>query len=162
MHSLADANTGKIYNDGDAIVDSGTSDTCFPSTAFKAIKSHFESLCKTTCLKGVCNCDTKKPVTQPIFESRCVQMSSEDRALYPDVEIEMNDGAIVTYKSDAYLRSGDVVGCDDDTYTIAISSCGSNGSGTILGDSFMMSYVTIHDRRSNRIGFLDLKNAKCP
>ena len=68
--------TGKVYNDGDAIVDSGTSDTCFSHTAFKAIKSHFESLCKTTCLTGVCTCDTKKPVTQPIFESRFVSRTT--------------------------------------------------------------------------------------
>jgi len=153
----------KVFNDGTAIVDSGTSDTCFSSTAFKAIKSHFGSLCKTTCLKGVCDCEAKKPLQSQIFESRCVRMNSEDRALFPDIKIKMNDGAIVSYTPDAYLRSGDVVGCDDeDLFTIAISSNGPDGSGSILGDSFMMSYVVIHDRRNHRIGFLELEDGKCP
>lgn len=155
----------KFFNDGTAIVDSGTSDTCFSSTAFKAIKSQFEDMCRTTCLKGICNCETKTPLREPIFESRCVHMTQQDIDLFPEIEMTMKDGAIVKYSPQAYLRSGDVMGCEDDTqYTIALSSSGPDGSGTILGDSFMMQYVVVHDRRQTpqRIGFLPIGDEKCP
>jgi len=153
------------YNDGDAIVDSGTSIVYFSSTAYKAIKSHFESLCSSRCLKGVCDCDAKKPLKNPIFADRCVQMSETERQAFPAVEIKFSDGARVAYDPDAYLRSGDTAGCDDGAYTISIDNGGSDGSGTILGDSFMMSYVVIHDRRGpkQRIGFVErAPGSLCP
>ena len=44
-----------VYNDGDAIIDSGTSDCCLASVAYDALKATLESYCSSTCLKGVCD-----------------------------------------------------------------------------------------------------------
>merc|ERR1712176_1201914 len=47
----------KMYNDGDAIVDSGTSDSCFSRTAMNALKKGFMSLCtmsEYSDLPGLC------------------------------------------------------------------------------------------------------------
>eukprot|EP00939_MAST-03C_sp_MAST-3C-sp1_P001316 g1316.t1 len=155
----------KTYNDGDAIVDSGTSDTCFSASAFRAIKENLEGLCTTTCLKGVCNCDDGKPLKNPIFENRCVALTKDERKSYPTIAIDFANGASVNFDPDFYLQGGDVLGCDDGEYTISISSCGPDGSGTILGDSLMMQYVVIHDRRENpsqRIGFVQRSGEQCP
>merc|ERR1711871_637455 len=56
----------KVYNDGPdgAIVDSGTQDVSLPTTAYSAIKSHLQNMCfKGACLKGICDCERKLPLT---------------------------------------------------------------------------------------------------
>merc|ERR1712224_632767 len=149
-----------VFNKGDAIVDSGTSDVCFPATAFTAVKGAFSSLCynSSTCLKGICDCHHHKPLTEPIFENRCVEMTAEEKAAFPVIEVAFGGGLVVPWKPEQYLRSGDTFNCDSPTaYTISISRGGKDGSGTIFGDTFMRGYTVIHDKRPpQRIGFAPL------
>lgn len=155
----------KIINDGDAIVDSGTSDVCLPQSAWKATKQHFSDLCsnKTVCLKGICNCDTHKPLENQIFENRCVEMDEEDRAVFPTITVLFEGGLTVPHPPSSYLRNGSQF-CTNSpsSYSIEISRCGPDGSGTILGDTFMRGFNVIHDRRSpQRIGFAPV-GSSCP
>ena len=141
-----------VFNDGGAIIDSGTSDCCVPQPAFKALKKSFRSLCASTCLKGICNCATKKPLTSTIFENRCVDMSKEDMALFPNITVMM-DGIPIEHRPEFYLQDGQVYCDNEDMYTISYSSCGASGSGSIFGDTFMQGFVTIHDIAGGRMGF---------
>ena len=150
-----------VYNDGDAIIDSGTSDCCLARFAFDALKATLASYCSSTCLKGVCDCDSGLPLENTIFENRCVDMNQEQREAFPDFTINMN-GVKVVHKSADYLQDGTVF-CDTGKYTISYSSCGGEGSGTILGDSFMQGVISIHDIENNRLGFLPRDSSKdCP
>ena len=154
-----------FYNDGDAIVDSGTSDFDLPETAIKTLKSRFGSLCATQCLKGVCDCDSRKPLARPIFESRCVEMDLADRDLYPTISVEFEGGLAVPYPPSSYLRNGSQF-CSGDPkqFTVEIESGGKDGSGTIFGDTFMRGFNVIHDRRTpQRIGFARVpRGGACP
>lgn len=152
------------YTDGDAIVDSGTSDTCFAKPAFVALRQAFEDLCAAgVCLKGICNCDEHRPLTNHgIFgERRCVHMDATEVASYPNVTLAFTDGAAVVSTPASYLRNDEWAACDENQYTIAFTSCGSAGSGTILGASFMLEHVVVHDRVKGRLGFLP-GVASCP
>jgi len=155
----------KVYNDGLAIVDSGTQDVNVPATAFTALKEHFEALChQGVCLKGVCNCDEKKPLTRPIFENRCDRMTQQEKDAFPVVEFKLTGGATVEYPPSNYLKNGAAF-CDKDSldhYTIAISSTGPDGSGSILGESLMEGYLIVHDRKNSRMGFQPVSEANCP
>jgi len=83
-----------VYQDGDCIVDSGTSDNGFPKSAMKKLKTTFASMCKTKCLKGICNCKTKKPLNKiDLFENKCVKMTDEDRAQFPDITLSFGTPA---------------------------------------------------------------------
>jgi len=153
-----------IYNKGDAIVDSGTSDVCLPHSAFEALKEAFVSICTngTACLKGICDCKTHKVLEKPIFEERCVQMTLKEREAYPMIEVEFEGGLVVPHPPSSYLRN-DTIFCDEDYWTIAIESEGRDGSGTIFGDTFMQGFNVIHDRRHpQRIGFAKVANGECP
>lgn len=151
-----------VYNDGTAIVDSGSSAVSIPETAFSALKSTFGKLCKTRCLKGVCDCTFKKPLQSTIFNGRCDLMSKQDIARFPDVQIKMEGGVVVDYNASDYLQTGTTFCDKGGFYTTAFSSM-SDGSGTILGDSFMKGYVVIHDRRApQRIGFAPVTDQNCP
>lgn len=154
-----------FYNDGDAIVDSGTSDFDLPETAMKTLKHHFASLCATQCLKGVCDCDSRKPLKVPIFENRCVDMELQDRDAYPTITVDFAGGLTIPYPPASYLRNGSQF-CSGDPkkFTIEIEAGGKDGSGTILGDTFMRGYNVIHDRRTpQRIGFAKVpRGGACP
>jgi len=158
--------SSKVYNAGMAIVDSGTQDVNFPATAFKAIKSHFAALCKdhSVCLKGVCDCKKHKALKNQIFENRCVTMTKAQRDVFPMIEIKMSGGVTVKHPPTNYLKNGAAF-CDsdnEDMYTVAISSSGPDGSGSILGESFMQGYLVVHDRQQSRMGFQPVSESNCP
>jgi hypothetical protein len=154
-----------VYNTGDAIVDSGTSDFNLPSSAMKSLKSGFAALCATHCLKGVCDCKAKTPLQRPIFESRCVSMEPADILLFPTIAVDFEGGLTIPYLPENCLRNGSQF-CNGDPkqYSIAIESGGKDGSGTIFGDTFMRGYNVIHDRRKpQRIGFAKVpRGGACP
>ena len=152
-----------VYNDGDAIVDSGTSDCCLPRPALDALKTTLASFCSDRCLKGVCNCESKKALRTTIFENRCVRMSPSDIDAFPDFSVQMGAGESVVHRAKDYLQSGAVYCDNKDMYTISYSNCGPTGSGTILGDSFMQGFITIHDVGNAKIGFKPRDSSEpCP
>ena len=153
-----------VLNDGDAIVDSGTSDVNLPASVLHAVRSSFGDLCsdRSMCLKGVCDCTQHKPLLNPIFDNRCVHMDSADRDAFPVIEVDFSDGLTVPYSPTKYLRSGAEFCDDEGQYTIAIESSGPDGSGTIFGDTFMQGFTVIHDRVKQRIGFAPVLGGKCP
>eukprot|EP00040_Diaphanoeca_grandis_P032856 m.199896 g.199896 ORF g.199896 m.199896 type:complete len:501 (-) comp32754_c0_seq1:416-1918(-) len=154
-----------VYNDGYAIVDSGTSDACFPHPAFVALKAAFTAQCATgVCLRGICDCKHNVPLETSIFENNCVSLTPQQLSLFPNITIAMDgEYAKIVQMPQDYLQSGAVF-CDDNEYTISWSNCGPTGSGTILGDTFMEGFVVVHDRRMpQRIGFLRTNTSTpCP
>jgi hypothetical protein len=159
-----------VYTDGEAIVNSGSTDkqveedTCFSNTAFKAVNNAFFDLCgsEDTCLPGVCYCNTLTKKSANLFNS-CVDMSPEGLAAFPDLTLVFADGAQVVHTAPFYVRN-DEWSCDGGMYFMAIESCGDDGSGTILGASFMGEFIVVHDNQpeeNRRIGFLGA-STDCP
>lgn len=152
-----------VWNNGSTIIDSGTTDSALPASGLKAIKNAFYDICsnKTTCLKGTCNCDTHKPLTKGIWESRCVQMSPDDIAQYPPIDFVMKDGVHLTITPQMYLKNSAIF-CDKGAYTITFSK-GADNDGTILGANVMQGYFVVHDRRPpGRMGFAPIGKRGCP
>jgi hypothetical protein len=152
------------YNKGDAIVDSGTSDVCFPDPAFNRIRKALAKMCSSTCLVGMCDCDNNTPLSSSssIFdEASCVPLTKAEFNRYPDITIIFSDGSEVVHSPAGYLRKDNWLCDDSNHYSIAISSCGPTGSGTILGASFMSEYLVVHDREKQRLGFIP-GHKSCP
>ena len=57
------------------------------------------------------------------------------------------------------MRNGGVF-CDSGVYTIGIDG-GSVTGGTLLGDTFMSSFLTIFDREHRQIGFVNSDEIEC-
>lgn len=155
-----------VYTDGDAIVDSGSQDLNLPISAYRAIKSTFASRCgkyRSECLKGVCNCETGEPLKTTIFGGvRCVLMTQQDIAQFPIIDLHMADGLVLAYPPTNYLKNGSAFCPDSNMYSIGVESGGDDSSGTIMGDTVMMNYVTIHDRVRSRMGFSPVDGTNCP
>jgi len=159
----------KKYTDGGAIVDSGTSDTCFSTTAFKALQRAFNELCRSgKKLKGLCNQRVNESLfargQKTIFEDKCVEMTAEERMMYPTVTLVYADGARTEHTPEGYLRN-DVWLCNGrgkgNQYSIAIADCGGDGEGTIIGDSLLTEHVVVFDRANSKVGFVP-GHPECP
>merc|ERR1711871_1903406 len=115
----------QVYNEGDAIVDSGSALVTLPKTAYNHIKKAFLKLCdEGVCMKGVCHCKEKRPLKTPIFSgssSRCVTMTPADIEAFPMVEFVFGGNVTVQYSPANYLKNGALF-CEGQTlnkYTIA-------------------------------------------
>ena len=60
-----------VYNGGQAIVDSGTTEYVMPNTAFTALRAAFTAMCATTPLVGVCNLPNG---TASLFDGGCFNL----------------------------------------------------------------------------------------
>lgn len=80
------------------------------------------------------------------------------------IDVHFAGGVVVPFPPSRYLQTG-AANCDGEgQYTIAISSEGPDGSGSIFGDVFMRGFTVVHDRRPpQRIGFAPLApDGLCP
>jgi hypothetical protein len=146
-----------VYNRGDAIVDSGSTSLTLPRTAFDAFRDTMLNSCSNneTQLIGVC-VDSEGRKIEPgrgIFEGLCYEMGEADVLKYPMLTVQLENNVDLVLKPNMYMRNGGVF-CDDGLYTIGIDS-GSVTGGTLLGDTFMSSFLTIFDRQNKNIGFVD-------
>ena len=146
-----------VYNRGDAIVDSGSTSLTLPRTAFDAFRDTMLNSCSNneTQLIGVC-VDSEGKKIEPgrgIFEGLCYKMGEADILKYPMLTVQLENNVDLVLKPNMYMRNGGVF-CDDGLYTIGIDS-GSVTGGTLLGDTFMSSFLTIFDRGNKHIGFVD-------
>jgi hypothetical protein len=139
-----------VYNRGDTIVDSGSTDLILPSTAFEALVKNLKHHCKTTRLAGLCG----EPQGKTILDGYCFQLSTKDLAAWPSLQIGL-DGVRLELPASTYLRQA----CDDggegggSAYFTASIDVGDDGDGTILGDVVMKPYNVIFDRARKRVGF---------
>lgn len=63
-----------VYNDGDAIVDSGTTYFYIPTKAWEAFMDALTAMCSSTNLVGVCGVSYK----DSIFDNYCFEMTSAE------------------------------------------------------------------------------------
>ena len=80
-------------------------------------------------------------------------MGEADILKFPMLTVQLENNVDLVLKPNMYMRNGGVF-CDDGLYTIGIDS-GSVTGGTLLGDTFMSSFLTIFDRGNKHIGFVD-------
>eukprot|EP00942_MAST-04A_sp_MAST-4A-sp1_P005555 g5555.t1 len=146
-----------VYNRGDAIVDSGSSSFTLPRTAFDAFRDLMLTYCNNsaTQLIGVCidNDGNKIEPGRGVFQGLCYEMNEDDISTYPILTIQLENNVDLLLKPQMYMRNGGVF-CDSRMYTIGIDS-GSVTGGTLLGDTFMSSFLTIFDREHRQIGFIN-------
>ena len=152
-----------VYNRGDAIVDSGSSSFTLPRTAFDAFRDLMLTYCNNsaTQLIGVCidNDGNKIEPGRGVFQGLCYEMNEDDISTYPILTIQLENNVDLLLKPQMYMRNGGVF-CDSRMYTIGIDS-GSVTGGTLLGDTFMSSFLTIFDREHRQIGFLNSDEIEC-
>jgi hypothetical protein len=144
-----------VYNRGDAIVDSGSTDITLPREAFDSFRDLMVEQCKKgKGLIGICQDEQGRKI-QPgrgLFAGLCYTMSDKDIQSFPTLHVRLSDDISLPIVPSMYIRSGASY-CDDlNQVGIAIDS-GAVADGTLLGDVFMQGYLTIFDRKHDKIGF---------
>ena len=133
-----------------------------PRTAFDAFRDLLYTYCDDDGrnsskgqLIGVCvdNNGNKIEPGRGIFEGLCYKMTVEDIMQYPIVSVQFDNNVVLNLKPINYMRDGGVF-CSNGEYTIGIDS-GAVSGGTLLGDTFMSSFLTVFDRENKQIGFID-------
>ena len=147
--------SSSIYNSGSTgtVVDSGTTDMIIPSTAFSALKVAMQNLCSSQFILGVCE------TQQTIFDGYCYSLTAAQLSTYPTIQVVLGQTSPITLSvpPTAYMVQGR---CQDSSfYALAIDSI-SDGEGTILGDVFMMNFMTVFDVENSQLGFAQASN--CP
>jgi hypothetical protein len=149
-----------VYNRGDAIVDSGSTDITLPRAAYDAFRGSMQHQCEETTtnnrsrLVGVCVDEKGKKLAKGsgMFYGDCFTLSMDDILAFPTLTFQLGGGVRLPLKPNMYIRSGASY-CDDlNQVTLAIDS-GAVADGTLLGDVFMQSWLTIFDRKHKRVGF---------
>lgn len=135
------------YNDGGAIVDSGTTFLLLPDKAWSAIRALFEKNCSSNNLHGVCDVSSG----QSLFDGACYRMTSAQVAAFPSLSIVAGSSNSITVSipNHAYL----VPGFCSDVLAYSFSMTNIGGSGTIIGDPIMISNEVTYDVVNKRMGF---------
>jgi Eukaryotic aspartyl protease len=141
----------RVYNEKDAIVDSGTVMPTLPQPAWEKFKSTLLEQCTHTHLKGLCDV----PTNETVLDGVCYKLSASEIAAYPTVDFVLaghgtqHSDAILPYKPTSFMQKqyfcqneGEVaMGIDKDPQF------------SILGAEIMQAYTTVFDRTNMRIGF---------
>lgn len=140
----------RVYNAGQAIVDSGTTDFLIPSSAYGALHQSFLSLCSSgSKLTGVCGLSK----ANSLFGDYCFDMTEADISAFPTLTVSLqgttSDSIQLAVTPDMYLTL--------DTPGSTLRCLGIVGvpeaDGTILGDVVMRGFVTYFDRANSQVGF---------
>ena len=173
----------KVYNDGGAIVDSGSTDIALPQTAFDALVARLNASCAAgTKLVGLCG----EPSKQTLFDGYCVALprfsptrhsqrhanSSIHRITVvathshsPFHQFALNASEVAAWPTlEIALGGGVTLSLNSSTYLTG--DCGgsagyyttgidasADGDGTVLGDVAMKPYTVVFDRAAKRVGF---------
>lgn len=140
-----------VYNDGDAIVDSGSTDMVLPNKAYTKLVDTLKASCKAgSALAGLCG----EPAKQTIFDGYCFALNASEIAAWPTIEVSLGGGVVLSIPSTIYLTGN--CGGSSGYFTIGIDA-GADGDGTILGDVVMKPYTVVFDRAAKRVGFAPSK-----
>eukprot|EP00010_Vexillifera_abyssalis_P004962 CAMPEP_0201556970 /NCGR_PEP_ID=MMETSP0173_2-20130828/58794_1 /ASSEMBLY_ACC=CAM_ASM_000268 /TAXON_ID=218659 /ORGANISM="Vexillifera sp., Strain DIVA3 564/2" /LENGTH=391 /DNA_ID=CAMNT_0047969551 /DNA_START=143 /DNA_END=1318 /DNA_ORIENTATION=+ len=145
------------YNDGDAIIDSGTTLTYLQTRAFSAFKHMLQANCSTIDLVGVCA--NGAPIKfRNLFNGYCFRMTQSDINKFPTMQVKMRNNVVIDIPPKYYLVPGF---CGSPNLISLGVQDGGSGFGTIYGDSTMRSQLSVFDRANQQMGFAPIEAKNC-
>lgn len=126
-----------VYNEGQAIVDSGTTGIVLPDLAYSGLQAKIQEL-------GL-------PYFDDMFGDYCTALAADQLSGYPYLNFVLTGE---TGEVNLYLSPLDYLGdCAAGGYFGSAISGSHAQDGTILGDSFMKAFNVVFDRVNSRVGF---------
>jgi len=135
---------GQLNNNG-VIVDSGTTLIALDSSVFAQFYNSLSNLCSSgSNLVGVCGVTLANSIFYNAYS-----LSSSDISAYPTLQFTVgcSSGTCTSLNVPPEIW---IIQYTSSTYTAGISD---GGSGTILGDVFMMNFHVVFDKTRDKLGF---------